>query len=44
MLISGIHIGAWLLVWLAALKLIELHLVRNNPESSLGQALAFLVG
>ena len=44
MLISGIHIGAWLIVWLTVLKLLELHFVRNNPNSSVGQALAFLVG
>jgi hypothetical protein len=44
MLISGLHVFFWLVIWLAALKLAELHLIRNNPDSSLGQALAFLVG
>jgi hypothetical protein len=44
MLISGLHIGAWLIIWLAVFKLVELHTIRNNPDSSLGQAIAFLVG
>ena len=44
MLVSGVHILAWMAIWLTALKLLELHLVRNNPDSSFGQALAFLVG
>lgn len=33
-----------LLIALVMLKLLEAHLISNNPESNMGQALAFLLG
>lgn len=44
MLIDFIAFMAKLLFALVLLKLIEIHLVRTNPESPMGAALAFLVG
>jgi hypothetical protein len=44
MLVSFINIAANVLLLLVILKLIEVHLLRKNPDSTLGQAIAFLVG
>lgn len=44
MLPALIHTAAELLIILTVLKLIELHTLRRNPDSAIGQAIAFLIG
>lgn len=44
MLIDFVAFVAKLLIALVMLKLIEVQMVRKNPEAPFGQALAFLLG
>lgn len=44
MLINFVQFTANLIIALVALKLLELHLLQRNPDSPIGQALAFLMG
>lgn len=44
MLIDFIAFMAKLVIAIVILKLLEIHMVRKDPEAPLGQALAFLVG
>lgn len=44
MLVDFVAFVAKLIFALALLKLAQIHLIRNNPDSSFAGALAFLVG
>lgn len=44
MLVDFIAFFAKMVLALIILKMIETHIVRKNPDSATGQALAFLVG
>lgn len=44
MLVNFIQFFANLIIALALLKLVEVHMVRKNPDSPVSHTLAFLVG
>lgn len=44
MLISFLHTGLELGLWLLLLRLAQIKLVKNNPESGATNALCFLLG
>lgn len=44
MLIDFVAFFAKFILAIIILKMLETHIVRKNPESAAGQALAFLVG
>lgn len=44
MLVNFIQFFANLIIALTLLKMIQVHIVKRNPDSPAGQALSFLVG
>ena len=44
MAINFVQFLANFILAMVLLKLIELHLLKNNPDSAIGQALAFITG